>query len=163
MKIRSRGGAHRTSKRPPMFTYLMYILVATVVFTGVTFSGYISTSSGGDEARVAKFEITENVIGGTEPFYVSASLIPGESHDVTLKVDNKSEVAVDYTVTVTQETDNLPLEFWLDGGSNFTGEIGAGESKDFKLSISWPATANDPMYAGMVDSISITLDAVQKD
>lgn len=174
-------GKHVARKRPPMFTYLMYILVATVVFTGVTFSGYISTSSGGDNARVAKFEISESVDGGVIPsdsFTISASLIPGQVDDTKIQVKNSSEVTVTYNITAANTAGNMPLEFYVydDANNNgncdsdevlipapFAGELAPNKSANFMFRISWPAEKNDPVYAGLVDTISITLDAVQKD
>lgn len=46
----------------PLHVYLIYLLVITLIFTGVTFSKYIASSSAGDSARVAVFgdlELTE--------------------------------------------------------------------------------------------------------
>lgn len=39
----------------PLRAYLMYITLLSFLFTGVTFSKYVTRSSGGDSARVVKF------------------------------------------------------------------------------------------------------------
>lgn len=59
------NGRHRTKRvKLPLRAYLLYLLVASFLMTGVTFSKYITASSGGDDARVAtihELSITENV------------------------------------------------------------------------------------------------------
>lgn len=178
MKLKNSTGTKRTIKRLPTFTYLAYILAATVVFTGVTFSGYISTTSGSDVARAAKFEITETITP-IDTYYVSAALIPGAYVDTKIVVKNSSEVTVDYTITITNDTGNLPLAFSVYEDENNNGKLDAGEnivatpftktmepsdqSTNYTLRVSWPAQENSAAYAGMKDTISITLDAVQKD
>lgn len=47
----------------PLRAYLLYLLLITFVLTGVTFSKYVTSTYGGDSARVAelgKLSITEN-------------------------------------------------------------------------------------------------------
>ena len=46
--------------RLPLFSYVSYLLVASFLLTGVTFSGYITTIRGEDTSRVASFEISES-------------------------------------------------------------------------------------------------------
>lgn len=178
MKLKNSTGTKRTIKRLPTFTYLAYILAATVVFTGVTFSGYISTTSGSNVARVAKFEITET-IDSSGVYYVSADLYPGTYKDTKIIVKNTSEVVVDYMVSVANVSNALPLEFFVYEDENKDGEWTEGEnivatpftktmepsdqSTNYTLRVSWPAQENSAAYAGMKDIISITLDAVQKD
>ncbi len=40
--------------RIPVFTYLLYLFVATLLLSGVTLSKYVASHSGGDSARVIK-------------------------------------------------------------------------------------------------------------
>lgn len=50
---------HSTEKKTraplPMRVYLCYLLAAALIFTGITFSKYITATSGGDEARATTF------------------------------------------------------------------------------------------------------------
>lgn len=164
------------SRRPPVFVYLGYLLVATMLVTGVTFAGYVSTSSGGDEARVAKFEVTDTSDLLTASLNVSIS--PGEEKIVPLEVENKSEVAIDYTINIDNVYNNLPLEFYFkDGAGNalsaqgsdgstgyeFTGVLNAGENGNFDLVIVWPEANDSTAYVDKVDIIDAYVSAVQKD
>ena len=176
--MRNGTGTKRTTKRLPLFTYLAYILAATVVFVGVTFSSYIATSSGGDETRVAKFEITENITT-IDTYYISENLYPGSYEDTKIVVENESEVAVDYIISITNDTGNLPLAFSVyedldkdgvqDPGEDvvsvpFTKTMAIGaDAVNYMLRVSWPAGNNSAAYAGMIDMISISLTAEQHD
>lgn len=58
------NGKHRAKRvKLPLRAYLLYLLVASFLMTGVTFSKYIAASTGGDSARVATIQelsITES-------------------------------------------------------------------------------------------------------
>ena len=174
-----RTGAKR--KRPPIFVYMMYILVATVVCTGVTFSSYISTVSGGDEARVAKFDVTETGLNSFESVAVTVKR-PGTEQEFDLNITNNSEVSVRYTVTIMNQSDNLPLHFLVqqnDGGTmdwdktnaaqtlyTFEEVLAPGAVKAYKLLVYWPDT--DPeftktSYAGKTDTLKVQITANQED
>lgn len=51
------NGKHRAKRvKLPLRAYLLYLLVASFLMTGVTFSKYIAASTGGDSARVATIQ-----------------------------------------------------------------------------------------------------------
>lgn len=51
------NGKHRAKRvKLPLRAYLLYLLVASFLMTGVTFSKYIAASTGGDSARVATMQ-----------------------------------------------------------------------------------------------------------
>lgn len=163
------SSGRRARRRPPLFIWLGYILVTTVLLTGVTLSGYVSTTFSGDQARVAKFEIEEP---GYQEVLVTADLVPGEQSSHLLEVRNKSEVAVEYTIAVKNTTGNLPLSFTVDGVGadetsgefSYTEPLQPNESKrSYVLQIMWPEDISSPDYAGMVDLIKVTVTANQKD
>lgn len=130
---------------------------------------------------MARFEISENIDGGVitgDGFIISACLIPGMVDDTKVLVKNSSEVTVTYNITASNTAGNMPLEFYVydDANNNgscdgnevlspapFAGELAPSKTANFIFRICWPAEENDPDHAGMVDTISITLDAVQKD
>lgn len=156
-----------TAKRPPLFVYLGYILVASVLATGVTLSGYVSSTMGNDQARVAKFEIVEP---GYQEVLVTADLVPGEQKSQVLEVQNKSEVAVEYTIAVKNTTNNLPLTFTVDGVGETGGEFSYtavlqpnDSMRSYTLQVIWPKEMSSPQYSGMVDLLKVTVSAVQKD
>lgn len=54
--------------RIPVFTYLLYLFVATLLLSGVTLSKYVASHSGGDSARVIKIgELTIDEDGNNAP------------------------------------------------------------------------------------------------
>lgn len=166
--------------RLPLSAYLLYIIVATLLFTGVTFSGYISVAGGSGSARVAKFEIKE-IVNGSELAYeetirLQGTASPNSPMTQKIKVENKSEVSVEYTMELVNVTDNMPLEISMkrddeqvedtDGDAlSVTDKLsykgGGTDTADYTLEITLNTT--DPKYMGMVDLIEVTLVAAQCD
>lgn len=84
---------YKKPRRAPLWQYLCYLLVATVLFTGVTISSYRSTASAEDSARVAKFAVTAS--GADQTFELSPG---GESQQYSFTVKNTGEVTIRYQV-----------------------------------------------------------------
>lgn len=100
----------KTPGKIPPLVWIGYLLVVTVVVTGVTFSGYVSRTSGGDTARVAKFQVTEEIsVTETTAFF---GMYPGGEDSWPFEIQNESEVALRCSITLSS-TDNLPLRFYV--------------------------------------------------
>lgn len=173
MKIRNKltgenYNSNMKKRRLPLSAYLTYLLLASVLFTGVTFSGYVSTTMGNTQGRVAKFEIKEE---GVYEKMIAVDIVPGEVKTHELSIQNKSEVAVEYTITIRNNTKNLPIEFEVVDMGQIAGEDFIysetlrpnSVKKVFPLRISWPEDSYSAYYAGMVDTIIVSVSAVQKD
>ncbi len=146
-------------------------LVSTYLVTGL-FARYSTSGQSADSARVAKFSISgdEKLSTGIE-----VKLIPGGSESANLVINNNSEVAVEYTIVVTNVTENLPLSFRMEkpdsslvsvqSGTPFTAEQLPGSHTDkYVLHIDWTEGDNDPeKWMGMVDYITVTVTATQID
>ncbi len=152
---------------------LCLALFSTYLVTGL-FARYTTSAQGSDHARVAKFSIQGS---GELLQSIEASLFPGESKAVTLVIENNSEVAVEYTVAVTNVTNNLPLSFRMvkeesspilvANGTTFTAQQIPGDHIDkYTLYIDWEAENDenrDPDWMGKVDYITVTVTAAQID
>jgi len=150
---------------------LCLVLASSYLVCGL-FARYTTSASGSDSARVAKFKIEES---GITSAMINASLAPGGCEDVELKVQNLSEVAVEYEVTVENETKNLPLTYAVLGMAD--GKVSAvlpanDTSRTYILRIQWPTGAEgtpeyekntSPELAGQVDTIKVTVRATQID
>ena len=138
---------------------------------------YVTTASGDDSARVAKFELTETGLQ-EDAFYVH--IAPGETPVHTITVINSSEVAMRYTVQLENMTNNLPdLKFVMTGKNNggqivgsyndairtYSGDLPANAGEDGKITIhvqtAWNST--DPAHAEKVDWVRILVTAEQID
>jgi len=153
---------------------LMLVLVSTSIVTG-RFARYVSTASYSDSARVAKFNIVTSA-DSRSTTEIQAKLVPGDNVE-GIVVKNFSEVAVDFTLTVDNVSDNLPLVFSVkdgdtsitstensDGSITFTSTVAPNRTEKFlTLYIKWPFDENNIDLCGRVDLIRITLDAVQAD
>ena len=149
---------------------LCLTLFSTYLVTGLL-ARYATSAQSSDHARVAKFSVQGS---GALTESIEASIAPGKSADAALIIENNSEVAVEYTVTVTNETNNLPLRFRMvkagtspavnTSGSTFTSQQLPGSHTDqYTLFIDWEATDNGPALMGMVDYITVTVTAAQID
>ncbi|MBP3624735.1 MAG: hypothetical protein J6J05_02710 [Peptococcaceae bacterium] len=151
----------KRKRKLPLTAVLTYLIVVTLVATGVSLSAYVSTASGGDEARVAKFEIVVTDSGRTElTANFTAEIKPGDTLG-TFDVENKSEVAVQYSAEVNNLTNNLPITATVTEGQS--GKLQPGEKKAGAVTVRWNPTATDAEYMGKVDSIQIVITAEQID
>lgn len=146
----------------PFPVLLTYMIVVTLVTTGVSLSAYVTTADGLDAARVAKFEIniTEKADKEILKQNFTAQIKPGETVG-KFEIVNNSEVTVAYEVAVNSITDNLPIMAVLDAAADNT--LAIGESTDGDLIIHWPERQNSIEHAGKVDLIEITVTATQID
>ena len=99
----------------PAMVLAMILLCLTLISTHLTaglYARYTTTDTGEDSARVAKFEITET---GIFVDTMVAEILPGDSEKRTIEVVNKSEVAVNCTVTLKNVYNNLPIKLMLIG------------------------------------------------
>ena len=146
---------------------LLCLVIFSVYMMGGLLAKYAASGSGEDDARVAVFNVTE--VDGKTSF--SKELVIGLTPGTILEeieVVNDSEVAVRYTITVTNETGNIPLEFQV-GDSEVTKttatgswDMSADSTQKCRLKIVWDSVGAEA-YMGMVDKINITLTAEQID
>lgn len=163
-------GEKRPGKRLPAFVYVVYLLVATVIFTGVTFSGYIAKTTGGDDARTAKYDVSVSSISGE-----ALTLAPDTPASYTFSVTSSSEVAVEYDlvislpnalpegVVLSLKRGDTPVTVAVDG-TVYT-VLGAGEFTALGGTHTYTLTftATQPIGADRVENISIRVDARQMD
>ena len=144
----------------PLRAYLLYLLVASLVFTGVTFSSYLSASTGGDSVQIAMFanDVTVNVP-------ISEECYPGCSFEVPVNVSNYEtdgvtkyvcQVSQEYTLEARLLVGNLPLTVsWKEG--NNSGIFHAGDSptdNTHYVIVSWPESAGSQDSA-LADEIEV--------
>ncbi|WP_418668281.1 hypothetical protein [Allofournierella sp.] len=100
-------------KRSRWLSYLAYLVVASLVLTGVSMSRYQVTVGGGDTARAAVV-----AVGNSFSLQVGQGLKPGSSVDMPFTVSNKArggiqnEVHMEYTLEL-EHSLNLPLQYTL--------------------------------------------------
>lgn len=163
----------KNKMRLPLSAYLTYLLVATLLFTGVSFSKFATTSSGEDSARVAVMAMdTSYVIAEELP------IAPGETVEFTVTLTNKEEdriceVTQNYFMTVENLTNNMALSydyFLMDGANakvqdSVSGTFHAGveESATYKIKITWTGTPQPASSAFEVDGLKIVIKTEQVD
>ena len=158
---------HKTKMNIPMC--LAAILLCLTLFSfylcGGLYARYTTSDSGEDAARVARFDVSE------DGAYFSKNLLietaPG-SVEREIVVTNNSEVAVAYTVTIKNTTQNIPYSFSVDGSEPTANEcrvtcyLEPNSEKKVKIVAEW-AEEGSLKYMGMVDLITLTISAQQVD
>jgi len=134
MKIRDKQKKFRL----PLGAYVSYLLLASVLLTGVTFSKYIAKSTTVDTARVALFNVDTEGTANT-----SYDLEAGGTADYSFRVKNLSDVAVSYNLVI----ENLPSGIRLsvsDGKTyNTMRYLAIGGEQDLTLKFTADSDASD--------------------
>lgn len=90
--------AKKRKVRLPLSAYLSYLLIATLLFTGVSFSKYATTGSADDSAQVALVMLD----AGKESDPVDMEIMNGVTQSACqfYVTNGDSEVALEYTITI---------------------------------------------------------------
>ncbi len=177
-------GKERNVKMNILMCTVAVLLCATLFsmhLVGGLYAKYTTSVSSSDSARVAAFNITQE---GTIFQTVEANVTPGTTQSAELTITNKSEVAMEYTLTVTNVTGNLtPLKFTLSPADantpsvatekyengisiNTACQIPGDHTDKYTLNIVWEPSDNeedDLALIGMVDYITVSVTATQID
>lgn len=176
-------GKERNVKVDILMCTVAVLLCATLFsmhLVGGLYARYTTSISGSDSARVAAFDITQE---GTIFKTFEAPVIPGTTQSAELTITNKSEVAMEYTLKVTNVTGNLtPLKFTLgpkDGAPAVTlkshengvsissaNQIPGDHTDKYTLNVDWKPNVNeedDLALMGIVDYITVSVTATQID
>ncbi len=150
-------------------------------FTGGLYARYTTGYGDSDGGRVAAFSIKQE---GTIFETIETNVMPGTTQSAELTITNNSEVAMEYVLTVTNVTGNLPpLKFKLKNADdktpsvttesyqngvsmNSVAQIPGNHTDKFNLNIVWEPSSNeedDLALIGMVDYITISVTAKQID
>ncbi len=161
---------------------LLCLALASTYFVSGLFARYTTSDQSSESARVAKFSIEGDGILSES---IEVSLAPGDTQEKSFTIENNSEVAVEYTVTINNMTKNLPLVLSLvtpptvvkddtttDDIAVTAHQDPGSHSDEYTLHITWPKNdvnyeetdaARDLALMGMVDHIVVTVKAVQID
>ena len=176
---KSHGKCEKAEKRRLLLiSYLTYLLIATLLFTGVSFSRFATTSSGEDSVRVAVMAMDSTAV--IDGILLAA---PGESQTFKVTVTNKEgsqvcEVAQEYTMYVEALSGNMNLTYSFvgadttaytdaDGVSHtaVTGSFEAGVEKTvtYTIQVTWDAGAQPEYMAFEVDALQVVVQTSQID
>ena len=118
-----------------------------------TISKYVSSRIDDHSSTIAKFDVSEILENGGLEQVLNVNLKPGESITENVIVTNSGDVQIRYSISIINETNNLPLTFTsYDGVINpHTNDVSC------PITISWPEEQNNPSYSGKVDVIKISI------
>lgn len=155
----------------------LLILLAFTIYSfwmlGGLYARYVTKAEGGDNARVAYFQIADS-----NTLQKTYKLVPmstdNQEQAFTVNMSNNSETAVRYTFSIEKEG-NLPLNITAQNNGNvltkdtvsdvWSVERAAGKSGDeeYKFTLSLDNTEENYRYSGGVESIRLTVKAEQID
>lgn len=147
------------------------LLCLTLLSTHLTaglYARYTTTATGSDSARVAVFNVKEE---GSLLQGIQAPLYPGDTEKYSIIVENSSEVAIAYQISLENLTGKLPITWsvWQEPipvsqeNGVCSGQMAPGSRATFVLKLEWPAEKNSLTYMGLVDMLQVNLTAAQID
>ncbi len=149
------------------------VLLTTSMLSGF-YAKYVSRATADDASRVAVFRVNQQLLNsGAAVQHINFELLPSErSKSWTIQVINESETAVRYTLTLQNETGNLPVTAWLDnqtlatfGGRDLgPGLLGTGSQWQHQLSFGFDLDENSEnsfLYHREIDHLILTLHCEQ--
>ncbi|MBQ8403179.1 MAG: hypothetical protein IJX55_01985 [Clostridia bacterium] len=155
----------KSNRKTPFVFYFGLVLLTLVMFSTHFMSGlyarYTTMANGGDDARVAKFEVS--TAGNLTQSFELEMNPQSETQSRTITITNNSETTIKYTVKV-ESTGNLPLIFsW--GNDKTSGTIAVGDTnpQTLNLNISWESEENSYLYSSEIDCITVTVVCEQVD
>lgn len=155
---------------------LVVILIFLVILTSYLAidinAKYITTASGYDQARVARFAIDVDITNDSTDSIINKTInydfIPGSVINLDISIDGSvCEVATKYTISF-ETTANLPLTILFNESDVLTTPIvntlePFGSTLLENVQIKWPKTQNSYLYSGQVDLIKVLIKIEQID
>lgn len=96
----------------PLTAWLSYLLIISLIFSGISLARYTASTSDADTARIATFSVSATEKADQQKLLVLDSA-EGISGEYEFEVQNDSKVAVKYTVIV----NNLPADVTVSLGT----------------------------------------------
>ena len=161
--------------------FLFCLTLISIHITGGLYAKYAVSAVNNDDARVAamKFDVALSAEKKSEEIIITdIPTAPGESVLLNLNLTNFEEngkiceVALNYSVSIENIENNIPLEWEMYTDSELTAnaekmegifDASIKESDSYWINIIWPETANDAAYAFEIDAIRLSIDAEQID
>jgi len=144
---------------------LLCLTLFSVYLVGGIYAKYTVRDNASDSARVAKFDISKSGAYFDTEFEIG--VVPGDVTR-TFTVQNKSETDVNYTVKITNTTNNIPYSFSVNDDTpaksvyTKTLSIDSNSTADIEITASWDKEGAFE-YMGKLDLIKIEIVAEQKD
>ncbi len=143
------------------------VLLCLTMFSFYMMSGmfarYTTSGRAQDDARVAKFKVSEVLKKGNQTAQtIALTLDPGEPNgEYAIVLTNDSEVALKYTIKVTQVGD-LPLT--ITPANNGVGEIEPnGGEKNCTITVTLPGNDDEYQYHRQIAYLTVTVQCEQID
>ena len=164
------------NKAPIVFYVSMVLLCAVLISAYMTndlYASYATYAFGGDSARVAKFDVgykytidSTTIIGGrnviTEPISLGTISPGGNAKTIVVTVTNRSEVAVEVNVALTNLTENLPLV--IQKPTSTILQPNSNTETSFVFNVYWtPDKDKDLSLMGMTDMFELRIAVEQVD
>lgn len=157
------------NKAPIVFYVSMVLLCAVLISAYMTndlYASYATYAFGGDSARVAKFDVEYTAkVGAVEIREIVdlGTISPGgNAKTIVVTVTNRSEVAVEVNVALTNLTENLPLV--IQKPTSTILQPNSNTETSFVFNVYWtPDKDKDLSLMGMTDMFELRIAVEQVD
>ena len=162
--------------------WIVFLLLLTMLATGVSFAKYVTTVTGTGTVSVARpvvkyIKSTTAMLNGSAVAWPGglSALKPGDTIVYQFAVVNfdgglHNEVTMKYKLTVDHPGNTLPLNYVISSANAgtpvdgwYTMGFGGSITHQFTLTATWPGTINSNAYANKQQPVSIQLEAHQVD
>ena len=133
------------------------LLLCSVYATSGLYAKYVTQASSYDSARVARFAFSDDL--SEQSINLPLVMAPGDVDHTEITIENDGEVAIRYTVSVKNLTENLPIENQVIK----SGTLQRGEDSTFEWDIEWPLSQSSIESAGKMDILKIVVTVEQVD
>lgn len=136
---------------------LLCLTLFSVHLTSGLYAKYTATATGSDSARVAKFEVD---VSGQNLADITCTQSDTDSSTYTITINNKSEVAVEYTLSVVYNNtapDGVSADF--DGDSD-SGQlaVGASAQRELTFTVDWAEFTADNTGDSATETLNFTVN-----
>lgn len=113
--LKKREKKHFSLSLRPLCAFAVWLVLFSLMSTGITYGKYQAQATAKATANVAKFSVTASGSADVNNAYNIMELLPGGSGTYTLTVTNNSDVAIQNTITISGVPSDVTVE--LDGVS----------------------------------------------
>lgn len=162
--------------------WIVFLLLLTMLATGVSFAKYVTTVTGSGTVSVAR-PVVKYVKSDTALLNNTAvswpgglsSLKPGDTIVYQFAVQNfdgglQNEVTMKYRLSLDHPGNTLPLDYTITSANAgtpvdgwYTIGFGGNATHTFTLTMTWPGSMNGDAYKNKQQPMSIRLEAHQVD
>lgn len=110
-----RHDKQRNTFHLPISAWLSYLFIATLLFSSISLARYTASTSGKDNARVAKFIVGAEAVRNDDSEKILLNPSENPSATYLFTIENQSEVITEYSVIISNVPMGVQVTLYLEG------------------------------------------------